>query len=259
MLLWWQEKEKVGSACRAAINVPPSSTVAPLFQTLMPHPFPKLIQVIHFHALFNVLCVTVWLWDSTTAPNMVSAFVALMLFTCVLLNGLLFVVISLFWWLRLLWQVLYWWLRLICRTGQRNKSGYVLYQSRFVCFCGSSNVLYHRPSEEVSLSSLTICMLVYYQSQTFVSLCIKCHVFLCIMSHRSGVVFVVLLSKSLCVCCFLVSLSLKYYLVLNNSCAIFSFVRSSPSHILLCLIQIQNIYLYLKKFQSCKQVFFRNP
>ena len=146
---------------------------------------------------------------------MVSAFVALMLFTCVLLNGLLFVVISLFWWLRLLWQVLYWWLRLICRTGQRNKSGYVLYQSRFVCFCGSSNVLYHRPSEEVSLSSLTFCMLVYYQSQTFVSLCIKCHVFLCIMSHRSGVVFVVLLSKSLCVCCFLVSLSLKYNLVVN--------------------------------------------
>ncbi|KAF3589129.1 hypothetical protein F2Q69_00025929 [Brassica cretica] len=54
-----KEKEKVGSACGAAINVPPSSTVAPLFQTLMPHPLPKLIQVIHFHALFNVLCVTV--------------------------------------------------------------------------------------------------------------------------------------------------------------------------------------------------------
>ncbi|WZZ38943.1 hypothetical protein YC2023_035202 [Brassica napus] len=40
-----KEKEKVGSACGAAINVPPSSTVAPLFQTLMPHPLPKLIQV----------------------------------------------------------------------------------------------------------------------------------------------------------------------------------------------------------------------
>lgn len=56
---------------------------------------------------------------------------------------------------------------LICRTWQRNKSGYVLYQSRFVCFCGSSNVLYHRPSEEVSLSSLTFCMLVYYQYTNF--------------------------------------------------------------------------------------------
>ncbi|KAF2613451.1 hypothetical protein F2Q70_00007823 [Brassica cretica] len=46
-----KEKEKVGSACGEAINVPPSSTVAPLFQTLMPHPLPKLIQVIHFHAI----------------------------------------------------------------------------------------------------------------------------------------------------------------------------------------------------------------